>query len=126
MFLDRLLDMLDSKRITKNKFLQDLGLGKNSFLNWKERGNIPSGETLIKIADYLDCSVDYLLGRTDTIAKINSHNTIRGNNNIIGNGNSIGERLSEQETALLGLFKKFDVVKQARLLAYAAELDKEV
>jgi len=25
----------------------------------------PSAEVLEKIADYLDCSVDYLLGRTD-------------------------------------------------------------
>ena len=53
-------------------------------------------------------------------------------NGIIGHANApvtitnTTEKLSEQETALLELFKKFDVVKQAQLLAYAAELEKEV
>ena len=50
---------------------------------------------------------------------------LSGNNNIIGNGNSIGEKLSEPEAALLDLFKKLNVVKQAQLLAYVAELEKE-
>ena len=32
---------------------------------WKTEGTLPNGETLIKIADYLDVSIDYLVGRTD-------------------------------------------------------------
>ena len=32
---------------------------------------IPSAETLIKLADFLDTSVDYLLGRTDNSEPIN-------------------------------------------------------
>lgn len=56
----------------------------------------------------------------------NSNNTVTGNNNIIGNGNTVGENLSEQEKALFNIFKNLDIVKQAQLLAYAAELEKEV
>lgn len=55
----------------------------------------------------------------------NSRNTINGNNNIIGNGNSVGENLSEQEKALFDIFKNLDIVKQAQLLSFAAELSKE-
>lgn len=39
-------------------------MGKNLFDNMK-RGTIPSVEKIHKIADYLNVSVDYLLGRTD-------------------------------------------------------------
>ena len=65
MFLERTLDLIQKKGITKNKLLTDLHLSKNSFLNWSERGNIPSAEVVQKIADYLDVPLDYLLGRTD-------------------------------------------------------------
>ena len=30
-----------------------------------KRGQVPSIESVEKIADYLDCSIDYLIGRTD-------------------------------------------------------------
>lgn len=64
-FLERLTYLINKKGITKNKFLNDLKLGKNSFINWEQRGNIPSGDVLIKIANYFDVSIDYLLGNTD-------------------------------------------------------------
>lgn len=64
-FLERTLAEIAKARITKNKFLTDLKLGKNSFIDWKNYGNIPSGETLSKIADYFNVTTDYLLCRTD-------------------------------------------------------------
>ena len=48
--------MSKDKNITIKKLLEDVGLGFNS---------MPKADNLAKIADYLDCSVDYLLGRTD-------------------------------------------------------------
>lgn len=39
----------------------DFGLVKNTMYNWKHRGNIPNGEVLLKLSEYLDVSVDYLL-----------------------------------------------------------------
>ena len=65
MFLKRTLGLISKKGITKNKLLTDLKLSKNSFVDWEQRGTIPNGETLTKIAEYFNVSVDYLLGRTD-------------------------------------------------------------
>lgn len=65
MFLERLQNLIADKKITKNKMLADLNLGKNSFVNWQNSGTIPNGETLSKIADYFGCSIDYLIGITD-------------------------------------------------------------
>lgn len=65
MFLQRLSELIASKKITKKKMLSDLGINKNACVDWERRHNIPSGDILVKIADYFNVSVDYLLGRTD-------------------------------------------------------------
>ena len=51
------------KKITLKTMLADIGLGFNTMANFKT--SMPKSDNLAKIADYLDCSVDYLLGRTD-------------------------------------------------------------
>ena len=40
-------------------------MNKNTLSNMQSGGFFPRAETIVRIADYLDCSVDYLLGRTD-------------------------------------------------------------
>lgn len=65
MFLNRLFYLIEINGITKNKLLNDLSLGKNSFVNWENRGTIPSADTVCKIADYFGVTTDYLLGLTD-------------------------------------------------------------
>lgn len=49
--------------ISVKKLLEDVGLGFNTMSNMKT--SMPKADNLAKIADYLDCSVDFLLGRTD-------------------------------------------------------------
>ncbi len=65
MFLERLENILKQKGISKKKFLADLNLNINSISQWRSRGTVPAGRTLDRIAEYLDVSVDYLLGKTD-------------------------------------------------------------
>lgn len=64
-FVDRVLQLIEEKNISKNKLLTDLELSKNSFVNWLDRGNTPSGDVIVKIAKYFNVSVDYLLGLSD-------------------------------------------------------------
>ena len=54
-----------SKNITIRTMLNDIGLGYNMMTNM--RTSMPKADNLAKIADYLDCSVDYLMGRTDVV-----------------------------------------------------------
>lgn len=42
---------------------KELGFSENAFYKWKSQS--PKSETLEKVADYFNVSVDYLLGRTD-------------------------------------------------------------
>lgn len=39
----------------------ELGIAKTTVSGWKNRGNVPSGDVLQKIADYFDVSVDFLI-----------------------------------------------------------------
>lgn len=52
---------------TKAKLSKATGISTGNISDWFNPGKNaqPSAEALIKIADYFDCSVDYLLDRTD-------------------------------------------------------------
>lgn len=62
-FWERLYDMCEQKGCKPNTIAKAIGLSSATATKWKN-GAIPNGEALIHIADYLDCSVDYLLCRT--------------------------------------------------------------
>ena len=64
MFFERLYLLCENKGIKPNTVAKAIGVSTAIATKWKN-GTIPNGETLTNIADYLDCSVDYLLGRTD-------------------------------------------------------------
>ncbi len=64
MFWERLLTMCEKQKCRPNTIAKNIGLSTATATKWKN-GAIPNGEALARIADYLDCSVDYLLGRTD-------------------------------------------------------------
>ena len=53
------------KNIKLSEMTKILDLSSGMPTKWKN-GLIPNGETLIKIADFLDESIDYLLGREQT------------------------------------------------------------
>lgn len=62
MFWERLNQQCLQKNCKPNTVAKAIGLSNAIATKWKN-GAIPNGEALSKIADYLDCSVDYLLGR---------------------------------------------------------------
>lgn len=54
--------------------LSELKLGSNTMSNMRH-GRMIAADSLAKIADYLDCSVDYLLGRTD-VPEVNQRDNL--------------------------------------------------
>lgn len=62
---ERIKILAKTKGTTVKDLLNDCGLNKNVLSTMLSRGSMPKADNLAKIADYLDCSVDYLLGRTD-------------------------------------------------------------
>lgn len=60
---ERIKALAKCRDVTVKQLLSDVGLGSNTMSNMKT--SMPKADNLAKIADYLDCSIDYLLGRTD-------------------------------------------------------------
>ena len=61
---ERIKGEAKNKKISLKTMLTDLELGINLISHLAKGQNITAAN-LARIADYLDCSVDYLLGRTD-------------------------------------------------------------
>lgn len=61
---ERIKITIKDKKLTTKNMLEELNLGINTISEFS-KGKHLSCISLARIADYLDCSVDYLLGRTD-------------------------------------------------------------
>ena len=55
--------LCEENDVKSAKVLTSLGLSTSMTTKWGN-GSIPNGETLCKLADYFDVSIDYLLGRS--------------------------------------------------------------
>ncbi len=64
LFWKRFYELCAQKNKRPSPVGRELGISPSMLTKWKA-GAIPNGESLIKLADYFNCSVDYLLGRTD-------------------------------------------------------------
>jgi len=80
MFWDIFCKECDKVNKKPNKVAMELGLSGATTTKWKA-GTIPNGETLVKIADYFNCSTDYLLGRTDDPTPT-PHGNVSGDNSF--------------------------------------------
>ena len=74
---NRILEMFNQKGTKAYKVLPEIGLSKNTLDSTNL--SMPKADTLAIIAHYLNCSVDYLLGRTDnpSMTCINGENGIQ-------------------------------------------------
>lgn len=61
MFWDNFQRICKEKGETPNGVCREIGLSNAVATHWKN-GTLPKADVLIKIAEYLDVSIDYLLG----------------------------------------------------------------
>ncbi|MCI8399468.1 MAG: helix-turn-helix transcriptional regulator [Oscillibacter sp.] len=63
---ENILRIIEERKITSYKLAKETGISESLFSKWRENPSSKiRSEILVLIADYLDCSVDYLLGRTE-------------------------------------------------------------
>jgi transcriptional regulator with XRE-family HTH domain len=61
----RLKELREEKGLLSKDFAKIMSVEPATVTNWEKGNRFPKDDVLIKIADYFDCSTDYLLGRTD-------------------------------------------------------------
>ena len=63
--LDRIIKTMKEKGVSQKQLCEYIGVSKQAFTEWKGGRNESYKKYLPQIAEFLNCSVDYLLGRTD-------------------------------------------------------------
>jgi transcriptional regulator with XRE-family HTH domain len=78
MFDKILKELREEKKLTQNEIAKLLNVSRASISAYENRTNDPSLDVLIRMADFFNVSLDYLLGRTPE----------RTNNNLIPNNDA--------------------------------------
>lgn len=65
--MNNMKKLREKLQLTQVQVAKDLNLSKQTYNYYENGKRNPDMETLIKIADYYNVSIDYLLGRTNVI-----------------------------------------------------------
>ena len=69
-FSQRLEELKKEYKISNTEIAKILNLSSvNRIYPWLNGENMPSTKYLISLADYFDCSIEFLLGRTDNVSE---------------------------------------------------------
>lgn len=63
-FQERLIEQRKLNKKTQRQIAEYLNMAQPSYIRYENGSAEPSLENLVKLADYFDVAVDYLLGRT--------------------------------------------------------------
>lgn len=64
-FSNRLQKMRERRRISRSVMSELCGLSKSVISKYERGERQPKLETLVILADFFECSIDYLVGRKD-------------------------------------------------------------
>lgn len=121
--IERIQSVIKDKGLTQKLVLSECGISENTVKRMTDNKGI-SSFYLAKIADYLDCSVDYLLGRTDN-PQINSGNSIT-TGNIHGDNNanmSIGtEHKSDDAHEIMEMIQDLSLVQRSEIVVMISKM----
>lgn len=62
---NRIRELRQSENMTQSVLAGYLGIKQNTLSYWEQGIYDPDNESLKKLADLFDCSIDYLLGKTE-------------------------------------------------------------
>lgn len=65
MFSKRIEKLREKEKITQKSLAVKLGIARTTYSGYENGAREPDLETLKKIADYFEVSIDFLVGRTD-------------------------------------------------------------
>lgn len=71
-FVDRIDFLLSKQNKKRNSLYESVpGINAHSLYDWNRRNCVPAADTALKIAQYLNTTVEYLLTGTETISQKN-------------------------------------------------------
>jgi transcriptional regulator with XRE-family HTH domain len=110
-FSKRLKELRKSLGITQIVVAEKIGMSGRRFNDLETGKSSPSAETLIALAEYFNCSADYLLGNTDNPSRYTLDNSL-----MHAESDSMPEYLTPFERGFIELLRKVKGDKQQALL----------
>ncbi len=122
---ERIKGLCKIQKISMEQMLSELNLGVNAVRQITDTKGM-SSVSLYKIADYLNVSVDYLLGRTDN-PEISMNNSIKiGDNSVNNNGDvNISTASNSEITEIADMMKGLSLVQRSKIVVMIDEMKKE-
>ncbi len=121
---ERLVLVAKQKGISQKELAKNLGVSASTVSDWANGKTEPKGPNLIKAAEIIGVSVDYLAGGQEVVT-----GNVHTNNGIIGHAhapvtiiNGSERFLTANEIELLNIFAELNAMNQAKVLVYANEL----
>ena len=102
----RIYELRRGKGATQIEVAAALGISRQVFANYEKEINFPDPNMLIKIADYFDVSIDYLVGRSDEF-------------DVVKVAPQFAVAIEDE---LLSLFRKLKMDDKNRVIGYACAL----
>lgn len=111
MFYERLDCICKKKGTTVTGVAKELKISTSNVTNWKS-GTIPKGEVVIRLAELLDVSCDYLLLGKESTPKATAIEMPK-------------QQLTESEEDMLKVFRKLTTHQQCKLIVRAEDMIEE-
>ncbi|MCM1315107.1 MAG: helix-turn-helix domain-containing protein [Prevotella sp.] len=125
--IDRIQTIIRSRGLVQKEVLADCGLNENTLKRMTDNRGMASF-SLAKIADYLNVSVDYLLGRTDEPEVKSMSNVVSiGGNNIgaINNAVSFGKASTEDIGEVVEMFKSLTLIQRSEIILMMGKMQNQ-
>lgn len=104
-FSEKLKELRKEKGLTQIKISQVLGVSATAYAGYEQGYREPPLSIIKDLADFFECSIDYLIGRTDDFGVISISNPV--------------QQLTEEERELLATFRKLDMLNRLHVSTYA-------
>lgn len=108
----RLKEIRESKKISQLKLANAIGVGRTTITNYETGVSSPDIDTIIRIAQYFNCSVDYLLGFSNE--QMFQPIPVE-----------VKEELTDKQKELLSLIKNMDNDDVNKIIGYAFSLSEK-
>lgn len=100
--MERLKQLRENKKMTQVRLGIELGVSQETISGYEIGKAVPPADMLVKLADCLDTSTDYILGRTN----IKKFNTLCKSD------------LTETEAELISEFRQLSMMKRERVIGF--------
>lgn len=104
----RLIELREERNLTQADVANAIKTSRTNIGRWEKGLNEPTANYIIQLADFFECSVDYLLGRSDELGVISIQSQVKTATELTADGKK-----------LLEIFNSLDPICRGQVLVYA-------